>query len=209
MIAKIDPANIRKALPSHIQLIAVSKNQPDEKIDAALQQGLRHFGENKVQEAIRHWQKRRLQYNDLTLHLIGPLQSNKVSEAVALFDTIQTIDRKKIALALADEMKKQARFLPCFIQVNIGDEPQKSGIAVDDLPSFYNYCVADLKMDIVGLMAIPPLDENPEPYFLQMKKLTDHLGLKQLSMGMSQDYQQAIACGATHIRIGTALFGER
>lgn len=195
-------------LPSHVTLIAVSKTQPQHKIDWALQNGFRQFGENRVQEAYQHWQHLRAQYPDLILHLIGPLQSNKAAEAVALFDVIHTLDRPKIALTLREEMKKQNRSLPCFIQVNIGDEPQKSGVAVSELNEFYLY-TQTLGLKVIGLMAIPPFDENPTPYFQHLKKLGDDLSLTQFSMGMSDDYQQAIACGATHIRIGSALFGAR
>lgn len=190
-------------------LIAVSKNQSPEKIAEALEHGYRQFGENRVQEAMLHWTDLRSQYPDLILHLIGPLQSNKAAEAVALFDVIQTLDRPKIAKVLSEEMQKQQRRLPCFIQVNIGSEPQKSGIVINALAEFHAYCVQDLKLNVIGLMAIPPFDKDPVPYFQRLKKLGDELGLTQFSMGMSEDYQQAIACGATHIRIGTALFGAR
>ena len=200
---------IRDHLPDHVTLIAVSKNQSDEKIQSALDAGYRQFGENRVQEAVSHWQEHRATYPDLTLHLIGPLQSNKVKQAVALFDVIQTVDRPKIAKALADEMVAQQRLLPCFIQINIGNEEQKSGIALADAKAFYHYCVNDLGLNIIGVMAIPPFDEPAMPYFQQMKSLGDHLGVTQFSMGMSDDYQDAIACGATHVRVGTALFGTR
>lgn len=206
---KIDPLHIREKLPEKITLIAVSKNQPDEKIDAALAAGFRQFGENRVQEAQRHWQEKRALYPDLVLHLIGPLQSNKAGDAVALFDVIQTLDRPKIAEALRREMERQGRDLPCFIQVNIGDEPQKAGIAVADLPEFYRYCTETLGLSVVGLMAIPPFDQPATPFFQRMRHLADTLGLTQLSMGMSDDYPEALDCGATHIRIGTALFGQR
>lgn len=195
-------------IPAHVTLIAVSKNQSDDKIEWALSMGLRHFGENKVQEAYKHWQTRRSDYKDLTLHLIGPLQSNKASDAVALFDCIQTIDRSKIAHTLAAEMRKQNRFLPCYIQINIGNEEQKHGIKPEELSAFLQECRA-LNLDIIGLMAIPPFDEDATPYFVQMQKLATAHGLKHLSMGMSDDYQNAIAHGATAVRIGSKLFGDR
>ncbi len=201
--------NLPSNIPPSVTLIAVSKKQPDAKIDQALSAGLRHFGENQVQEAYRHWQHRRADFTDLTLHLIGPLQSNKTKEAVALFDVIQTVDRQKIADHLSAEMTAQQRFLPCFIQVNLGDEIQKSGISFDALNNFYDYCTKQAGLNIIGLMGIPPLSENPTPYFQKLKSAADALGLSQLSMGMSDDYQQAIDCGATHIRVGSALFGDR
>jgi PLP dependent protein len=196
-------------LPSDVTLIAVSKKQSDAKIDQALAQGLRHFGENQIQEAIKHWKDRRQNYSDLTLHLIGPLQSNKTKEAVALFDVIHTIDRPKIAALLHQEMVKQQKHLPCFIQVNIGDEPQKSGIAISELNAFHAYCTQEIGLTIIGLMAIPPANEEATPYFQKLKFLADDLNLSELSMGMSDDYQHAIECGATHIRLGSMLFGDR
>jgi len=147
-------------------------------------------------------------YDDLTLHLISPLQTNKVKEAVALFDVIETLDREKLALALAKEMKKQARFLPCFIQVNTGDEPQKAGISAEALPDFLKFC-KDQGLNIIGLMCIPPVEEPPALHFAFLKKLADENGLKELSMGMSCDYERAIAAGATYIRVGTGIFGSR
>lgn len=196
-------------LPKDVTLIAVSKQQPDEKIDWALDGGLRQFGENRVQEAQRHWNTRRTQYNDLTLHLIGPLQSNKVADAVTLFDVIHTVDRPKIADTLANEMKKQNRRLPCFIQVNTGNEPQKAGVSFEALPDFLRYCREELQMDIIGLMCIPPVDEEPASHFRALKTHGEALGLKKFSMGMSDDFSEAITCGATHIRVGSALFGSR
>lgn len=195
-------------IPPHVTLIAVSKNQPDAKIDKALDAGLRQFGENKVQEAYRHWSTRRTQYNDLTLHLIGPLQSNKAGDAVALFDCIHTVDRLKIAQSLATEMHKQNRSLPCYIQINIGNEEQKHGIKQEELSAFLSECRA-LHLNIIGLMAIPPFDQDAVPYFAQMQKLAQQHGLHHLSMGMSDDYHDAIAHGATAVRIGSKLFGER
>lgn len=196
-------------LPPDITLIAVTKQQPDDKIQWALDTGLRQFGENRVQEAYTHWQDRRAQYNDLVLHLIGPLQSNKVHEAVTLFDVIHSVDRPKIAHALAAEMQAQNKRIPCFIQVNTGNEPQKAGISFADLPAFYSLCTNELGLDIIGLMCIPPADEAPTPHFRALKKQGELLGLTKFSMGMSSDYSEAIQCGATHIRVGSALFGDR
>jgi len=200
---------IMALLPKSVTLIAVSKQQSDEKIQLALDQGLRQFGENRVQEAQLHWAQRRTQYSDLTLHLIGPLQSNKAADAVALFDVIHTVDRPKIARALSAEMQKQQKHLPCFIQVNTGNEPQKAGISFTDLPEFYRQCVEEFHLNIIGLMCIPPVDEPTAPHFRALKAAGDALGLRYFSMGMSDDYSEAITCGATHIRLGSAIFGER
>lgn len=190
-------------------LVSVSKVQPDEKIDAALAAGQRLFGENRVQEAQTRWAARRNAYSDLKLHLIGPLQTNKVKEAVALFDVIETLDREKLAFALAAEMKKQGRALPCFIQVNTGAEDQKAGIAPDALPAFLRFCREDCSLAIIGLMCIPPVDELPALHFALLKKLAGENGLAELSMGMSADFEKAILLGATYVRLGTGVFGER
>ena len=192
-----------------IKLVAVSKQQPDDKITEALATGHRLFGENRVQEATMRWQARKNEFTDLTLHLIGPLQSNKVSDAVALFDVIETIDRPKIAVALAKEMAKQDKHLPCFIQVNTGDEPQKSGISPLETLSFVSHCQSELGLNIIGLMCIPPQSEEPAMHFALLKKLAEQAGLPHLSMGMSADFEQAIAFGADYVRVGSALFGER
>ena len=194
---------------SEIALIAVSKQQPDARINTALGAGLRVFGENRVQEAQGRWQPRRPLFPDLELHLIGPLQSNKAGDAVALFDVIHTLDRPKIAHALKIEMDKQNRQLPCFIQVNTGDEPQKAGIAPKEVQEFYRLCRSEIGLDILGLMCIPPIDEEAAMHFALLKTLADNLSLPKLSMGMSGDYEEAIAFGATHIRVGSALFGAR
>ena len=166
------------------------------------------FGENKVQEAQTHWADLKAGHPDIELHLIGPLQTNKVKDAVALFDCIETLDREKLADALAAEMRKQGRALPCFVQVNTGEEEQKSGVAPRDLPGFLSYCRA-LELNVTGLMCIPPAGEPAGLHFALLKSLADRHGLKELSMGMSGDFEKAIAAGATYVRIGTALFGER
>lgn len=186
-------------------LIAVSKNQSNEAIDEALTAGLRVFGENKVQEAYEHWEARKTQYDDLELHLIGPLQTNKVKQAVELFDIIHTLNREK----LAKSIHKHAPNIPCFIQVNTGNEPQKSGISVIELDSFYKFCTTNLDLNIIGLMCIPPRDEEPALHFQLLAKLAKKLNLSNLSMGMSGDFGIAINHGATHIRVGTKLFGKR
>jgi len=192
-----------------IELIAVSKQQPEDKIETALSDGFRIFGENRVQEAQTRWANRRALFPDLRLHLIGPLQSNKAADAVALFDVIHTVDREKIAKTLSLEMTRQKRQLDCFIQVNTGEEPQKAGIHPKDLPAFTNYCQSEQGLSIIGLMCIPPIDENPAIHFGFLKHLAGQAGLKGLSMGMSADFETAIAFGATHIRVGSAIFGDR
>lgn len=192
-----------------VHLVAVSKKQPDERIDMALASGQRIFGENRVQEAQEHWEHRKPDYSDLELHLIGPLQTNKVKDAIALFDVIQTLDREKLARKLGSEMKNLNKNLPCFIQVNTGEEEQKSGILPNELDEFYHFCRKDCGMDIMGLMCIPPIDDPPAAHFAFLHKSAKKLGLKHLSMGMSADYEHAIALGATYIRIGTGVFGER
>jgi len=192
-----------------VTLVAVSKRQPEEKIDTILAAGQRVFGENRVQEASQRWADRRLAYNDLTLHLIGPLQTNKVAEAVALFDVIEVVDREKLARVLAKEMTHQNRFLPCYIQVNTGEEPQKSGILPDQLEGFAHFCIDKLALPIIGLMCIPPVDEEAAMHFALLNGMAQRLNLPKLSMGMSSDYIEAIGFGATSVRVGTAIFGMR
>lgn len=191
------------------RLVAVSKMQPEENIEEALRAGQRLFGENRVQEAKTRWAHRRAAYPDLRLHLIGPLQTNKVKDAVALFDVIETLDREKLAQELAAEMKKQGRSLPCFIQVNTGGEEQKAGIAPVALPDFLKFCREECGLSIQGLMCIPPVEEPPALHFALLRKLAQGNGLPDLSMGMSADFEKAIALGATYVRVGTGVFGER
>lgn len=192
-----------------IVLVAVCKSQPLQKIEALLALGHCEFGENKVQEAAQHWKELQNAYPELNLHLIGPLQSNKAKEAVSLFGVIETIDREKIAEAVSNEAIRQKKIQECFIQVNIGDEPQKSGVAVSGLSHLLKYCRLLEGIRITGLMCVPPANESPAPYFALMQKLAKEHGLEKLSMGMSGDFQTAIKFGATHVRIGTALFGKR
>lgn len=192
-----------------VELVVVSKTFPVEAITPVLAQGARIFGENKVQEAMLKWPSLKDKYDGVQLHLIGPLQSNKTAEAVALFDVIHTVDRAKIADHIAKEQLKLDKRLDLFIQVNIGSEAQKSGIELDELDSFYNYCVNDKKLNIIGLMCIPPAGKDSGPYFALLKKRAEKLGLKHLSMGMSSDFKVAIRMGATHIRVGSAIFGSR
>ncbi len=194
-----------------INLVAVSKHQPPEKIQEALNVGHRLFGENRVQEAHEHWANHKESglYHDLKLHLIGPLQTNKIKDALELFDVIETVDREKLARKLGTAMTETGNSLPCFIQVNTGEEPQKSGIYPRDLPEFLNFCQNKCAMDIIGLMCIPPIDDPAALHFALLRKLAKEHSLRHLSMGMSEDYEDAIAHGATYVRVGTGIFGER
>ena len=195
--------------PSEITLIAVSKQQQEDRVDASLATGHRVFGENRVQEAQKRWSIRKHDYPDLRLHLIGPLQSNKAADAVRLFDVIHTIDRPKIAISIAKEAAQQNKYIQCFIQVNTGDEPQKSGISPCDLSSFVDFCREEVGLPITGLMCIPPVDEEAAIHFGFLNTLASRNNLTGLSIGMSSDYAEAIRFGATHIRVGSALFGSR
>lgn len=192
-----------------VSLIAVSKTFDSDAIRPTLLSGHRIFGENRVQESQGKWPALKSEFPDVELHLIGPLQSNKAADAVALFDVIETVDREKIARALAQEMQSQGRSLQCYVQVNTGLEEQKAGIAPDDAVAFVTLCRDTLKMDVVGLMCIPPADENPGPHFALLAELAKKCGLQKLSMGMSGDYEIAIHFGATAVRVGSAIFGTR
>ena len=195
--------------PAGVTLVAVSKTFDAAAIEPVLAAGQRAFGENRVQEAQAKWPALRARYPDVRLHLIGPLQTNKVREAVALFDVIETLDREKLAAALARETARQGRALTLFVQVNTGAEPQKAGIAPTDAPAFVARCREAHGLAIEGLMCIPPVDDDPAPHFELLARLAGELGLKSLSMGMSADFETAIAMGATHVRVGSALFGKR
>jgi pyridoxal phosphate enzyme (YggS family) len=197
------------APPDAVELVAVSKTFSAEAIEPFLEAGQRVFGENRVQEAKEKWPALRERYPDLQLHLIGPLQTNKAREAVALFDVIETVDRDKLAGILAAEMTRAERRLPCFVQVNIGGEEQKAGIAVAEAVEFVARCRQVHGLDIVGLMCIPPDGQPAGPYFALLSELGRAAGVEKLSMGMSGDFETAIMLGATHMRVGTALFGER
>lgn len=191
------------------RLIAVSKTVPAAVIEEAIEAGQRIFGENRVQEAQGKWPALKALHPDLELHLIGPLQTNKVKEAVALFDVIETVDRPKLARALAEEMERQGKRPRLFVQVNTGEEPQKAGVAPEETASFVALCRETFNLTIEGLMCIPPFDEDPSMHFALLAKLGEKLGLRELSMGMSGDFARAIAFGATYVRVGTAIFGER
>jgi pyridoxal phosphate enzyme (YggS family) len=191
------------------QLVAVSKTFDAEQIRPAVAAGQRVFGENRVQESQGKWPDLKAETPGIELHLIGPLQSNKAAEAVALFDVIETIDREKIARALADEMKRQDKSPRLYVQVNTGLEPQKAGIAPDETAAFVSLCRDELGLSIDGLMCIPPADENPGPHFALLARLATSCGVEKLSMGMSGDYETAVAFGATSVRVGSAIFGTR
>jgi hypothetical protein len=192
-----------------VTLVAVSKTHAAAAIEAALAAGQRIFGENRVQEAQEKFPALRARHPDLRLHLIGPLQTNKVKDAVALCDVIETVDRPKLAEALAKEMARQNRALDCFIEVNIGGESQKAGIAPAAADDFIAECRLRWKLQVVGLMCVPPEGRDPVPFFQQLAEIAGRNGLSGLSMGMSADFEAAIACGATHVRVGTAIFGAR
>lgn len=192
-----------------VSLVAVSKTHPAEAVAAALAAGQRIFGENRVQEAAAKFPALKARHPDLRLHLIGPLQTNKVKEAVALCDVIETVDRPRLAEALAKEMARQNRTLDCFIEVNIGAEPQKAGVAPDAADAFIADCRNLWKLRVAGLMCIPPEGQDPVPFFMRLADMARRNGLKGLSMGMSADFEAAIECGATHVRVGTAIFGTR
>lgn len=194
--------------PATLRLVAVSKTQSPEALAEALACGQRVFGENRVQEGREHWRALKKGYPDLRLHLIGPLQTNKVRDALELFDVIETIDRDSLARELAKELAKEPRATEFYIQVNTGEEEQKSGVSPKDLPALLALC-RDLGLNVTGLMCIPPQKDPPALHFALLKKLGDRHGLENLSMGMSGDFGKAIAAGATSVRIGTALFGAR
>jgi len=192
-----------------VTLVAVSKTQPPDAVRAALAAGQGVFGENRVQEAAAKFPGLRHDYPDLKLHLIGPLQTNKVKEAVANCDVIETVDRPRLADALAREMEKTGRRLPCFIEVNTGEEPQKAGVFPEAADAFIADCRGRLGLPVVGLMCIPPEDEEPALHFALLREIAKRNGLDQLSMGMSADFETAIRFGATYVRVGTAIFGAR
>ncbi len=195
--------------PAAVTLVAVSKTHPQEAVAAALAAGQRVFGENRVQEALAKYPALKAQWPDLRLHLIGPLQTNKVREAVALFDVIETVDRPKLAEALAKEMTRQGRRLDCLIEINAGAEPQKSGVAPEAADAFIADCQWRWNLPLRGLMCIPPEGRDPAPYFKLVAAIAQRNQLAELSMGMSADFETAITCGATFVRVGTAIFGKR
>lgn len=201
-------AKLARRAPADITLIAVSKTRSVGDIEPLIRAGHRNYGENRIQEAQTKWPELKALDADIVLHLIGQLQSNKAAEAVSLFDVIHSLDRLSLVTALGKAMREQGRFLPCFIQVNIGAEPQKGGCAIDGLPELLAATLSE-QIPVAGLMCLPPADVEPAPYFALLAEMAARHGLDGLSMGMSGDFQTAIMLGATHIRVGTALFGER
>jgi len=203
-------SNIKSLNPSNpVEIIAVSKTFTIEQIYPLIDYGHYHFGENKVQEAVTKWTSLKMEKKNIKLHMIGKLQSNKAKDAVKLFDYIHSLDNQKLADTLAKQQKNLNKSLKYFIQVNIGNELQKSGIPAGELDPFYNYCVNEINLNVVGLMVIPPNDNNSEKYFKSLNVLNKSLALENLSMGMSSDYDLAIKNGASHVRIGSSIFGSR
>jgi pyridoxal phosphate enzyme (YggS family) len=203
-----EAARAASRAPESVTLVAVAKTNPADAVVAAFAAGQRHFGENRVQEAEAKYPELRTIHPDLVLHLIGPLQTNKARQAVALFDVIETVDRPKLATILAAEMARLGRRPRCFVQINTGAEPQKAGVLPDAADAFIAE-VRKLALPLVGLMCIPPAEEKPEPHFTLLAEIARRNGLTELSMGMSADYAAAIARGATSVRVGTAIFGAR
>lgn len=195
--------------PSEVTLVAVSKVQPDDRVQAVLDAGQRVFGENRVQEAATRWEARRDALPGLELHLVGPLQTNKLTRAMALFDVIQTLDRPRLAAKLAEAQAEGARLPRLFVQVNTGGESQKAGVAPEGLDAFLDACRGPMGLTIEGLMCIPPVDDAPARHFEMLAEMAARHGLRGLSMGMSADFEAAIDHGATHVRVGSALFGAR
>src|SRR6516164_2032693 len=195
--------------PADVTLVAVSKTHGADRVRELLAAGQRVFGENRVQEAEEKFPALKAEYPDLQLHLIGPLQTNKARDAVALFDVIESVDRERLAATLAKEMARASRRPDCFIQVNTGEEPQKAGILPAELDAFVAACRDTHKLPVVGLMCIPPVDEEPALHFALLVKMAARNGLAKVSMGMSADYEIAVRLGATHVRVGSALFGAR
>ena len=204
-----EAARAASRAPESVTLVAVSKTHPAASVREVLAAGHRTFGENRVQEAQVKYPQLRAEFPDLALHLIGPLQTNKVRDAVALFDVIESVDRPRLAQALGREMEHSGRRPPCLIEVNTGEEPQKAGIMPAEADAFIRECREQLGLPIIGLMCVPPLDEEPAPHFALLRETARRNGLEILSMGMSADFEKAIRFGATHVRIGTAIFGAR
>ena len=199
----------KKQLKTIPQIVAVTKTWPISKIIPLLEMGHIHFGENKIQEAEIKWLDIKNKYNDLQLHMLGKLQSNKTKKAVKLFDYIHSLDNEKLAKKISQHEKELNKKIKLFIQVNLSADNLKSGILLNELKNFYNYCVTELSLNIIGLMCLPPINSDPNKYFKILKNTSENLNLTNLSMGMSTDYEQAILNGSTYLRLGTAIFGER
>ena len=206
---KINEIINKKQLKTKPEIIVVTKTFPIENITPLLESGHLHFGENKIQETENKWRQIKNNFKNLSLHMVGKLQSNKAKKAVDLFDYIHSLDNEKLALKISQYQKELNKDVKLFIQVNLGDENQKSGIAISNLKSFYNYCVNDLSLNVIGLMCLPPIGSDSNKYFTLLKKSADDLNLKELSMGMSSDFDSAVINGSTFLRLGTLIMGKR
>jgi len=206
---KINEIINKKQLKTSPKIIAVTKTWSIDKINPLLEFGHKHFGENKLQEAESKWLDIKNSHEDIQLHMIGKLQSNKAKKAVKLFDYIHSLDNAKLAQKIFQYQKELNKKVNLFIQVNIGDESQKSGIALNNLDNFFKYCTKELSLNIIGLMCLPPILSNSENYFVKLKSFANHLTLKELSMGMSSDFENAVVNGSTYLRLGSVIFGER
>ena len=206
---KVNEIISKKQLKTKPKIVVVTKTFPLNKILPLLENGHIHYGENKIQEAENKWIDTKNRYKNLQLHMIGKLQTNKAKKAVKLFNYIHSLDDDRLALKLSHHEKELNKKVKLFIQVNLAEEPQKSGIIFKDLNNFYNYCTKDLSLNVIGLMCMPPVDSNSQEYFKKLKKAAQQLNLEDLSMGMSSDYEQAILSGSTYLRLGTTILGER
>jgi pyridoxal phosphate enzyme (YggS family) len=206
---KVNEIISKKQLKTKPKIVVVTKTFPLNKILPLLENGHIHYGENKIQEAENKWIDTKNRYKNLQLHMIGKLQTNKAKKAVKLFNYIHSLDDDRLALKLSHHEKELNKKVKLFIQVNLAEEPQKSGIMFNDLNNFYNYCTKDLSLNVIGLMCMPPIDSNSQEYFKKLKKAAGQLNLEDLSMGMSSDYEQAILSGSTYLRLGTTILGER
>ena len=199
----------RKQLKTVPEIIAVTKTFDLEKIEPLLNSGHIHYGENKVQEAEKKWSDVKKKNKEIQLHMIGKLQSNKAKKAVQIFDYIHSLDNEKLAIKISQSEKELDKKIKLFIQINLGEENQKSGISLNNIESFYSFCLKELSLNIIGLMCLPPINSDSNQYFEILKKISEKLNLKDLSMGMSSDYENAILKGSTYLRLGTVIFGER
>ena len=199
----------RKQLKTVPEIIAVTKTFDLEKIEPLLNSGHIHYGENKVQEAEKKWSDVKKKNKEIQLHMIGKLQSNKAKKAVQIFDYIHSLDNEKLAIKISQSEKELNKKIKLFIQINLGEENQKSGISLNNIESFYSFCLKELSLNIIGLMCLPPINSDSNKYFEILKKTSEKLNLKDLSMGMSSDYENAILKGSTYLRLGTVIFGER
>ena len=206
---KVNEIITQKQLKTNPKIIIVSKTFTLDKIMPLIQCGHSHFGENKIQEAETKWSDIKKQFTNLKLHMVGKLQSNKIKKAIKIFDYLHSLDNEKLALKISISEKELNKKIKLFIQINLAEEKQKSGILIKDINNFYNYCANDLSLNVIGLMCLPPIDSNSEEYFKILKNLSEKFKLKNLSMGMSSDFEKAVMFGSTYLRLGTAILGER